>query len=69
MSILADKTERKAIEILARCVLLFEGLHYLHMSNEDSFDAKSAENLLRGIIESSGYSIVYRGGKQVIRKS
>jgi hypothetical protein len=60
MSNLADKTEEKAIALCAKCVVSFEQLHCLNMTSEDAFAAREAENLLRSIIETNGYQIVYR---------
>lgn len=63
MSILSENTEEKAIEVLAECVQLFEKLHYLKMTGQDAFDARMAENLLKTIIESNGFEVVYRSRK------
>lgn len=63
MSILSEHTEEKVISVLAECVLHFEKLHYLQTTAPDAFDARAAENLLKGIIESNGFRVVYRPGK------
>jgi len=63
MSILSGQTEEKAIAVIAECVLLFEKLHYLRMTAQDAFDTRTAENLLKGIIESNGFHVVYRADK------
>ena len=60
MSNLSDKTEEKAIAVLAKCVVSFEQLNYLNMTHEDAFAARAAENHLRSIIENNGYQIMYR---------
>ncbi|MNH23797.1 hypothetical protein D3C73_1016450 [compost metagenome] len=64
MSNLADKTEYRALSIIARMVKDFERLHYLNMTASDDWDATGARNLLEGIIQSNGYKINYdREGK------
>jgi hypothetical protein len=64
MSNLADKTEYRALSILARMVKDFERLHCLNMTASDDWDATGARNLLEGIIQSNGYKINYdREGK------
>ncbi len=63
MSNLSDKTEYRALTILARMVKDFERLHCLDMTASDDFDATGARNLLEGIIQSSGYKINYERGK------
>lgn len=64
MSNLADKTEYRALSIIARMVKDFERLHFLDMTASDDWDATGARNLLEGIIQSSGYKINYdRDGK------
>ncbi|HRB71480.1 MAG TPA: hypothetical protein PK776_06490 [Flavobacterium sp.] len=59
MSNLADKTQYKALSIIAKMVKEFERLHYLDMTKTDDFDACQARNLLQGIVESNGYKINY----------
>lgn len=59
MSNLADKTEYRALLILARMVKDFERLHYLNMTASDDWDATGARNLLEGIIQSNGYKVNY----------
>ncbi|ANI90127.1 hypothetical protein A9P82_13035 [Arachidicoccus ginsenosidimutans] len=63
MSILSQHTEEKVIAVLAECIILFEKLYYLHMTAQDAFDARTAENLLKGIVESNGFRVVHRQGK------
>lgn len=53
MSILAKKTEERAIELLAECIVLFEKLEHLEMTAQDGFDARTPENLLRTIVENN----------------
>lgn len=59
MSNLADKTDIKALRILAQMVKNFERLHYLGMTKMDDFEATKARNLLEGIIQYNGYKINY----------
>lgn len=59
MSNLADKTEYKALSILAKMVKQFERLHYLDMTKFDDWDTTQARNFLEGIIQSNGYRINY----------
>lgn len=59
MSNLTDKTEVKALQILAQMVKNFERLHYLDMTKMDDFDATKARNLLEGIVQSNDYKINY----------
>lgn len=68
MSILANKTERKAITELAKCLKYFDNLSPLQMTAADAFEARQAERLIRGIIESNGYRIQYRGNRERIYK-
>lgn len=55
MSILHDTTEPAALALLAQALPLFEGLARLHMGKEDAFEARKAENLVRGILECNDY--------------
>lgn len=59
MSNLANKTEYKALSIIAQMVRDFERLHYLNMTKSDDWNACHARNLLEGIIQSNGYQINY----------
>ncbi|MBT2559861.1 hypothetical protein J7E50_18230 [Pedobacter sp. ISL-68] len=59
MSNLTDKTEYRALSIIARIIKEFEKMHYLDMSKNDDWDTCSARNLLQGIVESNGYKINY----------
>lgn len=59
MSNLADKTEHKALLVLAKMVRQFEKLHYLDMTKTDDWDSCTARNLLEGIIQSNGYRVSY----------
>ena len=57
MSNLANKTEYKALSILAQMIKDFEKLNYLGMTKEDDWDAKKAINLLESIVQSNGYKV------------
>lgn len=59
MSNLADRTEYRALKILAKMVRQFEKLHCLDMTKTDDWDSRSARNLLEGIIQSNGYQVNY----------
>lgn len=59
MSNLSNKTEYKALSIIAQMVKDFEKLHYLGMTKEDDWDAKKARNLLESIVQSNGFKINY----------
>lgn len=59
MSNLAEKTEYKALKILAAMVRQFEKLNHLDMTKTDDWDSRSARNLLEGIIQSNGYRVDY----------
>ncbi|SFC69732.1 hypothetical protein SAMN05421747_1201 [Parapedobacter composti] len=69
MSNLADKTEYRALRIIAQMVKQFEKLHYMDMTKIDDWDAIQARNLLEGVIQSNGYKINYdRGSNKPILK-
>ncbi len=69
MSNLADKTEYRALSIIARMVKQFEKLHYMDMTKIDDWDVTRARNLLEGVIQSNGYKINYdRGSNKPILK-
>ncbi|WP_426474833.1 hypothetical protein [Chryseobacterium balustinum] len=59
MSNLSNKTEYKALTLIAQMVKDFEKLHYLEMTKEDDSDVTQARNLLKCIVESNGYKINY----------
>lgn len=69
MSNLADKTEYRALSVIAKMVKQFERLHYMDMTKNDDWDATQARNLLEGIIQSNGYKINYnRDSKKPLLK-
>ncbi|WP_454045046.1 hypothetical protein [Chryseobacterium sp. Marseille-Q8038] len=72
MSNLADKTEYRALSVIARMVKDFERLHCLNMTASDDWDATGARNLLEGIIQSNGYKVNYertaKGGNRPLLK-
>jgi len=59
MSILSDKTEHKAIIIIANLVKQFEDFHLLQMTRLDNEDLTKARNSLQTIIHSNGYKVNY----------
>ena len=59
MSNLSNKTEYRALSVIAQMVKEFEKLHYLDMTKNDDRDVCQAQNLLEGIIQSNGYKINY----------
>ncbi len=63
MSHLVNKTERKAIKVLANTLRFFDDTNLLFVTAEDALKAREAENILRGIIESNGYTAKYQKGK------
>ena len=70
MSNLANKTEYKALTIIAKIITEFERLHCLDMTKDDDLDATKARNLLEGIIQTNGYNINYERNnkKSLIKK-
>ena len=64
MSQFHEKTERKALLLLACTLRYFDRLHGLKMTTMDDFDACGARNLIRCIIESSGYKAITQDGKR-----
>lgn len=70
MSTFADKTEYRALSIIARMVKEFERLHYLAITKSDDVDALKGRNLLEGIIQSNGYKVNYeRKGNSPLLKT
>jgi len=53
MSVLAQTTERKAITVLKKVLPYFDRLEKVAMTAEDDFDATTARNLIRRVIESN----------------
>nr|WP_067059984.1 hypothetical protein [Mucilaginibacter sp. L294] len=69
MSHLSTATEQKAILLLAKCLPNFEALAILNMTAEDAFYIRSAENLIKGIIEANGFEVMRKSGKGIsVRK-
>lgn len=59
MSMLADKTERKALMLCARAIRVLDKERYLDMTKTDDWQFMEAKNNLQGIIQSNGYEIIY----------
>lgn len=55
MSILSERTERKALLEIAKTLRFFERLENLKVSNGDAFGIRKAENIIKGIISDNGY--------------
>jgi hypothetical protein len=63
MSNLANHTERKALQVLANILRYFDETEDMNMTANDAFQAREAENIIRGIIENNGYSAHSEKGK------
>ena len=63
MSQLANKTERKALKVIANALRFFKDTDLLFVSAEDAFAIRHAEIMLRSVIESNGYIDRYQKGK------
>ena len=63
MSNLANKTERKALKVLANTLRFFEETANLNMTATDAFQSREAENLIKDIIGNNGFSFNYEKGK------
>jgi len=59
MSNQVNRTQYRALKIIALMVKDFEKLHYLEMTNADKLIACHARKLLEGIIQANGYKINY----------
>ena len=69
MSNISNKTEYRALIIIAKMVKTFEALHYLNMTAQDDWNACRARTLLEGIVQSNEYYINYhRESKKSILK-
>lgn len=53
MSLLTDKTERKAVTTLKKILPIMERLDHVAMSAADAFDTTTALNLIKRVIESN----------------
>jgi len=53
MSILAEKTDYRAIKIIARSLKLLQGLDRLAMTKTDDFEISLAKNMMKSVIESN----------------
>jgi hypothetical protein len=57
MSILAEKTDYRAIKIIARSLKLLQVLDKLTMSKTDDFEISLAKNMMKSVIENNPHSI------------
>jgi len=55
MSNLSATTSKKALKVLAKTLRYFRELQVLGLTAADDFDARAAENLIRGILETNHY--------------
>lgn len=69
MSILANKTERKALRILGKTLKFFDQTAFLNMSAADAEEARRAENLIKGIIKSNGFTARSRNDNYTILRT
>jgi hypothetical protein len=53
MSILATKTDFRAIRIIARSLKLLQGLDNLAISKTDDFELSLAKNMLKSVIDNN----------------
>jgi hypothetical protein len=57
MSILSDKTDYRAIKIIARSLKLLQGLDKLAMAKTDDFEISLAKNMMKSVIENNPKTI------------
>lgn len=69
MSTLANKTERKALRILGKTLKFFDKTALLNRSAPDAEEARQAENLIKGIIASNGFTARTRNGNYILFKT
>lgn len=69
MSILAETTERKALQEIARSLRFFSNLDLLQISGGDALRIRHAENIIKSIIVNNGYEVCTskRRGTYLIR--
>ncbi|WP_295715793.1 hypothetical protein [Mucilaginibacter sp.] len=53
MSILAEKTDYRAIRIIARSLKLLQGLDNLAMTKTDDFELSLAKNMMKSVIDNN----------------
>ncbi|WP_316848972.1 hypothetical protein [Pedobacter agri] len=70
MSILAETTERKALQEIARSLRFFSNLDLLHISAGDAVRIRHAEHIIKSIIANNGYQVrtSKRRGTYLIRQ-
>ena len=69
MSILAETTERNALQEIARSLRFFSNLDLLQISGGDAVRIKHAEHIIKSIIANNGYEVRHskRRGTYLIR--
>lgn len=59
MSILSEKTERKALQEIAKTLRFFGRLGFLCISAGDSVRIRHAETIIKSIIAENGYGVKF----------
>lgn len=68
MSNIKDKTEYRALSIIARIVKDFESLHFLAITEKDAHSISYSRSALESVIHSNGYNINYKKNKKPLLK-
>jgi hypothetical protein len=70
MSVLADRTERKALKAIAKTLRFFDELVLCRITAQDDEAIVEAKRLLSGVLENGGYRAVYerRKGTRLIKQ-
>jgi hypothetical protein len=64
MSILSDKTDYKAIKIIARSLKTLDGLDKLALTKTDDFEISLAKNMMKSVIENNKQTIEIKPSKE-----
>ena len=57
MSILAEATEKKALQEIAKSLRFFSNLDLLQITGGDAIRIRHAENIVKSIIANNGYEV------------
>jgi len=68
MSILTEKTEYRALMVIAQTLCHFDNLSQLGISAGDAVRIRHAENIIKDVIGNNGYEILYRNKGIGLRK-
>ena len=70
MSILAETTERKALQEIAKSLRFFSNLDFLQISGGDAVRIRHAEHIIKSIIANNGYEVCTskRRGTYLVRQ-